>query len=367
MGVITDVPGVLVGHADIRGMSDGGGLFTGVTAILPGSSSGMGTDGGKDAFERKYPAGVYVSNGFGKSLGLVQVDELGCLETPIVLTNTLSVGVCFTALTQWALRRHPQIGDTTGTVNPVVMECNDGPINDIRALAVGVDDAFRAIDAAAVDFGQGAVGAGSGMTCFGLKGGIGSASRRLTIDGADFTIGILVMTNFGSMERLCVGGKPVGKTIASVLQGNMREHPKRADGRTGGGHAREGTHDRGSIVSVIATDLPLDARQLKRLAKRVTVGIARCGGYIGNGSGEIALAFSTANRIDHWAGEDCRPMIDAVTRLNDNAMDDCFAAVADMSEEAIVNSLLCAKTVVGRTGRPTYCLKDAARLCGISL
>ncbi len=348
--MITDVPGVLVGHANVRGNSAGGGLFTGVTAILPGPSSGTAEGGSKDAFDRKYPAGMYVSNGFGKSLGLVQVDELGCLETPILLTNTLSVGTCFTALAQWALDRHPQIGDTTGTVNPMVMECNDGPINDIRAMGVGIEDAFRAMDAASATFEEGAVGAGSGMTCFGLKGGIGSASRKLTFDGAEFTIGILVMTNFGSLERLRIAGEPIGERICAAQAHETR------DG-----------HDKGSIVSVIATDLPLDSRQLKRLAKRVTVGIARCGGYIGNGSGEIVLAFSTANRIDHWAGKSGRPMIDTAARLNDNAMDDCFAAVADMSEEAILRSLLRAHTVVGRTGKPTYCLKDAAARAEVAL
>ncbi|WP_033492347.1 P1 family peptidase [Bifidobacterium biavatii] len=352
--LITDVPGVRVGHVTLDGDSPLGPLHTGVTAIVPPG----------DCFASKLPAAAYVSNGFGKSMGLVQVDELGSLETPILMTNTLSCGACFDALVRYSLDRHAEIGVSTGTVNPVVMECNDGPINTIRALAVTPQHGLDAIDAAADAFDEGDVGAGAGMTCFGLKGGIGSSSRVLTLDGRDYTIGVLVLTNFGSRDCLRVDGRPVGRELAAA---------ERAQAERAGDHTddRANDRDKGSIVAVIATDLPADSRQLRRMAKRVTVGITRCGGYIGNGSGEIVVAFSTAARIPHWAGEthagETLPMIDAAPRLSDNAMDDCFRAVAAASEEAIVSSLAHAGSVVGRDGRTTWSLRDAAARAGIAL
>lgn len=407
--LITDVPGVRVGHVNVRGESDGGGLHTGVTAVLPcsvtasdqsgnvgdcamaGASGpsvdaaearlGDSDDGGvRLPFDWALPAAAYVSNGFGKSMGLVQVNELGNLETPILLTNTLSCGTCFESLVRWSLEHHPDIGVGTGTVNPVVLECNDGPINDIRALGVSVEDGLQAIANAAAgdgDFAEGAVGAGLGMTCFGLKGGIGSSSRVMNVDGRDFTIGVLVMTNFGSLRRLRIAGKPIGAQLArwrAAHEACGRSDASQAEARRTRAVSPQPCDDRdkGSIVTVIATDLPLDSRQLGRLAKRVTVGIARCGGTIGNGSGEIVVAFSTAGRMDHWAGERRgesfgHPMIDTVERLSDNAMDDCFAAVAAASEEAIISSLVHAKTVIGRTGRPTLSLRDAMRQAGVRL
>lgn len=346
--LITDVPGVRVGHVTLRS-PDGAApaIRTGVTAVVPPG----------DCFASKLPAAAYVSNGFGKSMGLVQVEELGSLETPILMTNTLSCGACFDALVDHALDGHPAIGVDTGTVNPVVMECNDGPINSIRARAVTPAHGLEAIAAAGEDFDEGDVGAGTGMTCFGLKGGIGSASRVVRVDGRDYVIGVLALTNFGSRECLRLDGEPVGRRLAE---------------------AGEETEDKGSIVAVIATDLPADSRQLRRMAKRVTVGIARCGGYIGNGSGEIVVAFSTANRIDHWAGDDQTassghptpaggPLIETVTRLNENAMDRCFRAVAAASEEAVVSSLLHARGVRGRDGKVTPSLRDALHDAGLTL
>lgn len=341
--LITDVPGVRVGHVTLCGDSPDGPLHTGVTAIVPPG----------DCFADKLSAAAYVSNGFGKSMGLVQVDELGSLETPILMTNTLSCGACYDALVRHALDRHAEIGVDTGTVNPVVMECNDGPINTIRAMAVTPQHGLDAIAAAGDTFDEGDVGAGTGMTCFGLKGGIGSSSRIVAFDGCDYTIGVLVLTNFGSRSCLRIAGRPVGRLLAEA-EDKVADDP-----------------DKGSIVAVIATDLPADSRQLRRMAKRVTVGIARCGGYIGNGSGEIVVAFSTANRIPHWAGESrggaAAPMIDTVRRLSDNAMDDCFRVVAAASEEAIVSSLWHAHSVVGRTGETTWSLHDAAGRAGVDI
>ncbi|RSX50402.1 D-aminopeptidase [Bifidobacterium goeldii] len=340
--LITDVPGVRVGHATLED-GPGGPLHTGVTAIVPPG----------DCFTSKLPAAAYVSNGFGKSMGLVQVEELGCLETPILMTNTLSCGACFDALVRHALDTHPQIGVSTGTVNPVVMECNDGPINDIRAMGVRPEHGFEAMRAASEDCEEGAVGAGSGMTCFGLKGGIGSSSRVLSFDGREYTIGVLVMTNFGALECLRIAGVPVGEQLAEFKRSLVSGE------------------DKGSIVAVIATDLPVDARQLRRFAKRVTVGITRCGGYIGNGSGEIVVAFSTANRMNHWAGHEVDgrslPMIDTAARLSDNAMDVCFRAVSAASEEAIISSLAHADSLIGRTGEITWSLHDLASQAGVDL
>lgn len=365
--LITDVPGVRVGHVTLRS-PDGAApaIRTGVTAVVPPG----------DCFASKLPAAAYVSNGFGKSMGLVQVEELGSLETPILMTNTLSCGACFDALVDHALDGHPAIGVDTGTVNPVVMECNDGPINSIRARAVTPAHGLEAIAAAGEDFDEGDVGAGTGMTCFGLKGGIGSASRVVRVDGRDHVIGVLTLTNFGSRECLRLDGEPVGRRLAEAERAASA-----ADGGVidaGSANADGKDEDKGSIVAVIATDLPADSRQLRRMAKRVTVGIARCGGYIGNGSGEIVVAFSTANRIDHWAGDDLTkpserpipvggPLIETVTRLNENAMDRCFRAVAAASEEAIVSSLLHARGVRGRGDKVTPSLRDALHDAGLTL
>lgn len=402
--LITDVPGVTVGHVTLRsgGMGGEGGddgetgnrpvIRTGVTAVVPPG----------DCFDRKLPAAAYVSNGFGKSMGLVQIEELGSLETPILLTNTLSCGACFDALVTYSLDRHPQIGIGTGTVNPVVMECNDGPINEIRAMAVTPRHGLDAIGAAAVDFSEGDVVAGAGMTCFGLKGGIGSASRVVRVDGHDHVIGILVLTNFGSRECLRIAGEPIGMRLSEAAACRCDGRASDRPGESRETHGSNGSHgpdgeDKGSIVAVVATDLPADSRQLRRMAKRVTVGIARCGGYIGNGSGEIVVAFSTANRIAHWATDEPRaaepcaesmesraesdqsaikdamapdaatPLIEHVTRLNENAMDRCFRAVAAASEEAIISSLLHAHGVRGRDGTVTPSLREAAQGAGVTL
>ncbi|NLD52849.1 MAG: S58 family peptidase, partial [Clostridiales bacterium] len=195
--LITDVSGVLVGHCTL----DAGPVQTGVTAVLPH---------GGNCFTHKVPAACHVINGFGKSLGLVQVEELGQLETPILLTNTLSVGTAWTALARHMLVQNPRIGRETGTVNPVVMECNDGFLNDIRGMHVEESHAQAALAAAAVDFAQGAVGAGRGMRCHGLKGGIGSASRVVQISAVSYTLGALVLTNHGQLADLSIAGEHVG-------------------------------------------------------------------------------------------------------------------------------------------------------------
>ena len=359
--LITDVPGIGVGHVTVDRPAQG--VHTGVTAIVPPG----------DCFSHKLPAAAYVSNGFGKSMGLIQVNELGSLETPILLSNTFACGACFDALVDYTLQRHSQVGTETSTVNPVVLECNDGAINSIRTRSITAEDGLRAIRGAGEDFAEGDVGAGRGMTCFGLKGGIGSSSRVLRFDNREFTLGVLTMTNFGSLECLRVAGSPVGSRMAEILrQGSAQTQEQQWKTQDGPLRPEEDeTQDKGSIVAVIATDMPLDARQLHRLCKRVTVGIARCGGYVGNGSGELVVAFSTANRIEHWAGQvaggAALPYVDTVQRLSENAMDVCFRAVASASEEAIISSLTHAHTTVGRDGQRFHSLIEAARICEIPL
>ncbi len=319
--LITDVPGVKVGHCTLQS----GAVQTGVTAILPH---------GGNCFLEKCPAAAHVINGFGKSAGLTQVQELGTLETPIVLTNTLSVGTALTALVRRMLAENPDIGVTTGTVNPVVMECNDGRLNDIRGLHVREEHVFAALDAAAEDFEEGALGAGTGMVCYGHKGGVGSASRRVTPGDTAYTVGALVLSNFGALADLTIAGEPVGRRLAAEKQ----------------------EPDRGSIIVVLATDLPLSARQLSRLARRAQNGIARTGTITGNGSGEIVLAFSTANRIPHYPAA---PTL-AGEFLHEDYMDHAFRAAVEAVEESVVSSLLHAKTN-GMTEKNIRALSDSLK------
>jgi len=322
---ITDVPGVRVGHCTLRD----GDINTGVTAILPHSGN---------LFRRKVVAASHVINGFGKSTGLVQIDELGTIETPILLTNTLSVGTCTTALIREAIAQNPDIGRTTSTVNPVVGECNDGPLNDIQALAVTEEHARAALDAAhdgPVE--QGSIGAGTGMTCFGFKGGIGSSSRRIELDGADHHLGALVLTNFGNAGDL-------------VLPNGLRPSPKMAEPPLK-------AQERGSIIIVLATDVPLEHRQLNRVAKRAGAGLARLGSFWGHGSGDIAVAFTTANTVDHDARADLQDM----RVLNENRIDLLFRAAAEATQEAVLNSMLSADRFVGRGGQERVSLADVLR------
>lgn len=317
---ITDVPGVLVGHATLRR----GDINTGVTAILPH---------GGNLFRRKVVAASHVINGFGKTTGLVQVDELGTIETPILLTNTLSVAACSAALILDALTRNPDIGRTTSTVNPVVGECNDGPLNDIQAMAVTEDHALSALATAhGGPVEQGSIGAGTGMTCFGFKGGIGSASRRLGIAGKDFYLGALVLTNFGRAGDL-------------ILPDGRRPSPAGAES--------EAT-EKGSVIVVLATDVPLEHRQLARVARRGGAGLARLGSFWGHGSGDITLAFSTANPVDHDEEQD----IVSQRVLSESRIDLLFQAAAEATQDAVLNSMLAADRFVGRGGAMRLSLAD---------
>ncbi|OHV87712.1 DmpA family aminopeptidase [Mesorhizobium sp. ORS 3428] len=311
LNAITDVGGVTVGHHTLHGKE----LATGVTAILPHQG---------DLFRRKVRAGIEVINGFGKSVGLMQVAELGTVETPILLTNTFSVAACAETLIRRAIAANPDIGRKTSTVNPLVFECNDGAINDIQAMSVTAADAEAALaDARSGEVRQGAVGAGTGMTAFGFKAGIGSASRLMRIEKHDYVLGALVLANFGRAGDL-------------VLPDGRRPNPREA-----------AEPEKGSVIVILSTDLPLGDRQLRRVARRAGAGLARLGAFWGNGSGDIALCFTTADPVAHEPGAAFQP----VRQLAEDRIDMPFRAAAEATEEAVLNALCAAPAMTGRTGR----------------
>lgn len=319
LNAITDVPGVGVGHCTLV---DGDSIRTGVTAVLPHFGN---------LFTEKVPAAVEVINGFGKAVGISQIKELGEIETPIILTNTLSVGAALDGLVEYKLERNPEIGRSLGTINGVVAECNDGKLNDIRARRIRAEHVRAAIAAADTGLpGEGNVGAGTGMTAFGVKGGIGTSSRL----AEDYTLGVLVLANFGVWHQLKVAGVPVGRLLAKPA----------------------GEEEKGSIVIVVATDAPVDARQLGRIAKRAGFGLARTGSVAGHGSGDYVLAFTTANRC-----RDESTVVNA-TRLRDAKLGGLFEAAVEATEEAILNALFAAEPMTGRAGNRILALPVPAVL-----
>ncbi len=320
---ITDVKGVKVGHKTLN-IGEGrlkvgaGPVRTGVTVIVPG----------EDLWNKKMMAGSFVLNGNGEAAGLMWVQESGILETPIALTNTLSVGTVQDALVKWMLKKYPLIGIDDDTLTPIVFECDDSTLNDIRGQHVSTSHVLEALDSAkggVVE--QGNVGSGTGLITYDYKGGIGTSSRVLPKDVGGYTLGVLVNANHGDKHQL-------------------RIHNKKPEGaRTGQRPARK-PHQDGSIVVIIATDAPLDARQLSRISKRAMLGIARTGAIASHGSGDVALAFSTANRVPHYPKKRSFSM----ELLSDFHIDPLFEAVADAAEEALLNALYSAKTMVGRDG-----------------
>ncbi|PLR89150.1 DmpA family aminopeptidase [Bacillus sp. T33-2] len=319
---ITDVAGVKVGHVTLDYPLDDGGreyACTGVTAILPH---------GGNIFKEKVAAASYVINGFGKTTGLVQLNELGVLESPIMLTNTFGVPAVTEGTLEYLLNKNPEIGETTGTVNIVVGECNDSYLNSIRLRQVNLEHAIEAIDKASNDMAdEGAVGAGKGMVCFGHKGGIGTSSRMIPMEDKQYTIGCLVLSNFGSKEEF-----------------QWERYTKKGGNEDGLGDAPDG-----SIIIVLATDAPLSDRHLLRTAKRCGIGLARTGSHFSNGSGDIVIAFSTAEKIPHEAVTS----FETRTHLREDhpVMNMIFTAAAESVEEAIINSLSQAETTKGRQGR----------------
>lgn len=325
---ITDVPGVRVGQVTVSHGSGSlrpgvGPARTGVTVILPHSDN---------LFLDRVPAAYYQFNGFGKCVGIEQLDELGVLETPIALTSTLSIGRVADGLISHTISRNPEIGISLPTVNPFVGECNDGWLNDGQGRHVGERDVLTAIESASdgpVD--EGSVGAGTGMSCFGFKGGIGTASRIAPPSLGGWTVGALVLANFGRPGALVIDGVPVGQLLSDA----------------------ETTPEKGSLVMVLATDAPMIDRQLRRMAKRAVLGMARTGTTGGHGSGDVVVAFSTAESVRRPFEPEAQ-VIPAAFVAEDGPggtselIDTLFQAAVEATEEAILNALFRATTVIGR-------------------
>jgi D-aminopeptidase len=323
LNAITDIAGVSVGHATLV---EGDRIRTGVTVIRPHQGN---------VFQEKVPAAVFVGNAFGKLAGSTQVDELGTLETPIALTNTLAVGAAVEGLVQWTLA---QPGNAeVRSVNALAGETNDGGLNDIRALAVRPAHVLAALSAArggAVE--EGSVGAGTGTRAFGWKGGIGTSSRRLAEIYGGYTVGVLVQSNYGGV--LTIDGAPVGK-----LLGRYAYQPA-TRGAAASAHRERGD---GSCMIVVATDAPLDARDLKRLAARAVFGLGRTGSSYSNGSGDFAIAFSSAPSLRVRVGDE---QAASRTVLPTDGVSPLFQAALEATEEAVYNSLLRATTVTSAIG-----------------
>lgn len=328
LNAITDVTGVRVGH---RTLISGDSVRTGVTAVLPH---------GGNLFTDKVAAAVYTGNGFGKAAGFEQVRELGELESPIVLTNTLNVGTALAASVKWLLGQAGN--ENLRSVNVVVGETNDGYLNDIRGQHVGEEDVFSAIETAqSGQVMEGNVGAGTGTRAFGFKGGIGSASRVLPPALGGWTVGTLVQANFGGV--LTIDGLKVGEALE---QYDFR------DELTSGTNRTEDDPEEGSIMVVIATDAPVGSRNLERMARRAPLGIARTGGYMSNGSGDFVIAFSVADRLEHADTAAVREH----SRLANRQTSALFLAVVEAVEEAIYNALVAAETMTGVEGRTVEAL-----------
>ncbi|WP_018127237.1 P1 family peptidase [Balneola vulgaris] len=313
---ITDVHGVKVGHHTIH---VGTQIHTGVTMILP-------HDG--NMYRERVPAAVYVGNGFGKAVGFTQIEELGEIETPIGLTNTLSIHTVANAITDYMLQLSGN--QNVRSVNPIVGETNDGYLNDIRGRHVNFDHIYSAIENANTGkVAQGNVGAGAGTRALGFKGGIGSSSRTLPLELGGYTVGVLVQSNFGGV--LTIDGVPVGEELKNHYLSNVV--PYDVDG---------------SIMIVVATDAPLNARNLKRLARRAFLGIAKVGGFASNGSGDYVIAFSTHEGVRIHL--DDRSPVKEISNLDNKAMSPLFLATVEATEEAILNSLFHAEDIEGHNG-----------------
>lgn len=318
---ITDVPGVRVGQVTLK-QGDGalipgiGPVRTGVTAIIPR----------EDMWHNRVTAGHFVANGNGIVTGLDRVKQSGCLEGPVLLTNTLNVYSVADAAVSWMISRYPEIGTTGDTYIAVVGECDDSTLNDAQGRHVKPEHVFAALDeAASGPVAEGAVGAGTGMICYDFKGGIGTASRRLTQEQGGYTIGVLLNCNHGDRHQLKVDGVPAGRLIP--------------DGKAT-------AHQEGSIVIVVATDAPLNSNQLDQLAYRATLGLARTGAVANTGSGDFVLSFSTGRIVP----DTDEPLVNVLPELTTEALNPLFEAVGEAVEEAVINALCMAQTTVGRDG-----------------
>jgi D-aminopeptidase len=308
---ITDLAGVSVGQVTLVDDAHEPPIHTGVTVLIPHPG---------DLFNQKLVAAVHTINGYGKATGFEQVRELGTLETPIGLTNTLCVGRAWDGLVTWMLDHHPEIGTTGPSVNPLVAECNDSRRSDLRGRHVTAQHVIQALELAqGGPLDEGGAGAGAGMTCYGYQGGIGTSSRRVR----EFTLGVLLLANFGRREQLTVRGVPVGR----LLQAENRPPTP------------------GSVVILLGVDAPLTDRQLGRVARRAALGLARTGSTVGGGSGDFVIAFSTAQKIPQ---QQAGPL--QFTCLPESSLDWFFDAAVEATEEAVLNAL-CAPAVAGGGGR----------------
>lgn len=336
LNAITDVAGVRVGHTTIV-QGEGqlvpgvGPIRTGVTAVLPH---------GGDLFLDKVVGVVHTINGFGEVTNAEQVAEMGVLEGPVMITNTVNVARVADAVIDWAQARNPAMGVTTWDISPIVAECSDMYLNDIRGRHVRAEHVFAAIESACEGpVEEGCVGAGTGMSCYGFKGGVGTSSRVVPAEAGGYAVGVLVVSNFGNRERLTIDGVPVGHLLVGWPETAAVE-PTGPQG--------------GSIVIVLATDAPLSERQLGRLAKRVAHGLARTGSFAGTTSGDFVIAFTTANHVAHEGPGLSHPM----TCITESwqIINPLFEAVVEATEEAVLNSLFRAQTVIGRDNHVRYAL-----------
>ncbi|MCX6371865.1 MAG: P1 family peptidase [Actinobacteria bacterium] len=326
LNAITDVPGVRVGHCTVswggpESPHGSGPACTGVTAVFPH---------GGDVWHGRVIAGAFAANGVGEVIGISAIREWGLIETPVLLTNSQSAGAVYDATVRWMMDHDLRIG-IDDAVMPVVGECDDGFLNDLRGMHVSEKHVREALDGATGGpVAEGCVGAGAGMTCFDFKAGIGTSSRIVTAHGRPWTVGVLALTNFGVRHRLSVDGVPVGREITDLMPVEHRE---------------------GSCIVVLATDAPLSARQAERLAKRCSLGLAVTGSYGSDGSGEIMLAFTTAHRVPRVASE---PL--TITSVSNDQMTQLFEAAVDATAESVFNALTAATTTVGRDGNEAYAL-----------
>lgn len=329
---ITDIEGVGVGHSTIiagegKHQPGEGPVRTGVSIILPHQ---------KDLWNDRPSAGFFALNGCGEFSGAQWIDECGALEGPIALTNTHSVGDVARAMTEWMISKHPSIAREDDAYLPVIGECDDSTLNDLHGFHVKKSHVLAALEQAskleAVQ--EGSLGAGTGMSCYGFKGGIGSASRKVIAGDKEFTLGALVNANHGQTEQLIIGGFPVGRLLKDKFKRQNKE---------------------GSIVIIIATDAPLNQRQLERLAKRACLGLARTGSTAANGSGDFALAFSTSRRIPRYSATS----LIELTELHSDYINLFFQASTEVTEEAILNCLFMASTIEGRDGNRVEALPTA--------
>lgn len=342
LNAVSDVPGVVVGHTTlIEGDGDlvpgSGPVRTGVTAVLPHEGN---------LYTSPVVAAAHVINGFGKAVGLAQMMELGLLESPILITNTLNVGRVWDAAVDFLIEQNPRSGITSPTPNPVVLECHDGFLNDAQGRHVNAEHVFAAIRNARRDAAEGCVGAGTGMTAFGYKSGVGTSSRVLPRRYGGYTVGCLVVPNYGRRGDLIMGGIPIGRLL-EVSDAAVREQPRSEDG---------------SIIVIIGTDAPLSSRQLGRIAKRSVVAIGRTGSVVSHGSGDFVVAFSTAHR---------RPSTESERsfhkeQLHDRRLTPLFGATVEATEEAILNALCLATSMTGRDGNfaPELPLKRVKQIIG---